>query len=148
VSCPFCGIAAARSELVIATNEHWVLLHVDRLFNPGSLFLVTRDHLLTPQITAEVWAEAAPLLAEGTRLLTEVGGAERVYLASFSEMIKHFHMTFLCVRPDDPAAYGGRRGPALLDAIARSETECDPAAAALWVGRYRAALRPLAVTKR
>lgn len=137
--CDFCGIAERRPELLVTATNSWALFHVDRLFPPGSLFLALRHHTLTPD--AALWVEAAPLLAEGARLLTELAAAERVYLCSFGEVVPHFHILFLSRGAGLPARHAGKRAAALIEAIAAQGVAPDLEESKAWVARYRAALR-------
>ncbi len=138
--CTFCQLTETLPGNVVVAAERWVLAHIHDLFPEGTLVLYPREHGLISEVTAEHWAEAAPLLALGPRLLTEVGGAERVYVVSFSESYYHFHFVMFPKRPELPAAHSGKVALGLLSELVAPRTH-DRAIVNDWVARYRAYAR-------
>lgn len=138
--CGFCSYAERRPELVIHTTSRWMLVHVDRFWPEGALYLVSRGHGLFSDLTVEDWREAAPLLSGCSRMLVEVGGAERTYLASFSERSLHFHMLMFPKRSEHSAAHDGKKATALLASLVATDEPLDSTRVAEWVQRYRSAV--------
>lgn len=135
--CPFCEIGVRLPGYVVTETAGWTLVHVDRLFPLGSLFLVSRRHATLPELSAEEWRHAAPLLVAASRMLTEVDGAERTYLASFSEREPHFHLLICGKQAEHSRERDGKIATALLAQFVAEGRAPEPEAARRAVARYR-----------
>lgn len=135
--CPFCELGARLPDYVVCETPSWTLAHVDRLFPTGSLFLVSRRHVMLPGLSAAEWQEAAPLLVAASRMLIDVDGAERTYLASFSEREQHFHLLICGKQAEHSRARDGKIATALLAQLVAEGKAPEPGAVRRAVARYR-----------
>ncbi len=138
--CRFCGYIERERSLIVAEETPWVLGHVDRRWPLGSLYLVYRHHALVSDISGEDWRAAAPLMALASRLVRDAGGAERVYMLSFTEGERpHFHLLFFCKTRELAERYDGAKALSLAGQV---DEPMDKEAALEIVQRYRWAAEP------
>jgi len=141
---PTCGICQKLTvkEGVLFENALWQLRVIDPpTAVPGWVLLVSRRHLAGPaEFDEREAASFGPTLAHLQRVLLEVTGALRVYLAAMGESSPHLHAHFVpryATMPKDAKAWGVFD---LQRAAAAGEIPVDEAEAARVAAKYRAAL--------
>ncbi len=111
-SCGICNKLRDRATLgrVLFENELWQLRASDAPTPvPGWVMLLTRRHVAGPAQFNEREAQSfGPTLAHLQRVLLEVSGALRIYMAAMGESSPHFHAHFVpryAVMPKDAKAW-------------------------------------------
>ena len=116
--CLFCGFKEQFPELVIYETGSWSIFHHTRKSWPtGTLTLVSRNHGMLSDISADNWRDAAPLMTAVSRMQIDLCQAERTYLLSFSEVQIHFHLVMIPKKKEHSVHYGGRFGLDLLNSF-------------------------------
>ncbi len=109
--CAVCKKLAAGSSSAVFENELWHVRAIDPpCVVPGWMLLMSRRHVPGPAAFDD--AEAAsfgPTLRHLSRVLLEVSGALRIYLAAMGESSPHFHAHLVpryATMPRDAKAWG------------------------------------------
>lgn len=142
--CTACDVLAGRLAApggTIYEDEYWMLDHsVSPVLLRGFLILKPKRHVeQIADLTPAEMAAFGPLLGHACRALQAVTGAEKVYVASFGEAVRHIHFYLIPRTPAMPAS-----GPRLIAQLFGERTwACADAEAAEVAARVRAALLPL-----
>jgi diadenosine tetraphosphate (Ap4A) HIT family hydrolase len=91
-----CGVCASLTDgaaAVVLENELWQVRHIGAPHGvPGWMMLLTRRHVGGPaHFDDREAASFGPTLRHLSRVLEEVTGALRVYMAAMGESFPHFH---------------------------------------------------------
>ncbi len=139
-----CGICTklTKPDGVLYENALWQVRAIEPPTPvPGWVLLVSRRHLAGPAELDEREAESfGPTLRHLHRVLLDVTGALRIYLAAMGESAPHFHAHCVpryAAMPKDAKAWGVFE---LQRAAVAGEIPVDEAAAARVAARYREAL--------
>jgi diadenosine tetraphosphate (Ap4A) HIT family hydrolase len=139
-----CGICTKLTNAggVLYENALWQVRAIDPPTPvPGWVLLISRRHLAGPAELDEREAESfGPTLRHLHRILLDVTGALRIYLAAMGESSPHFHAHFVpryAAMPKDAKAWGVFD---LQRAAVASEIPVDEAAATRVAVKYRDAL--------
>lgn len=117
-------------------DEHWSVGVYPTFEVPGWVVVQLRRHALgLDEMTADELTSLGPMLARVTRAIVAETKAERVYLLSFGEAVRHVHVLLM---PRGPAVPSEHRGAALY---ANSKLYGDTVAAAETSARLCAILR-------
>lgn len=135
-ACLPCELEAVDDERIVYRDDDWAVEVAPGSEVPGWYLLRLRRH-------AEGWDGPTPaeLAGFGPRTsalvaaVTAEHGAETVYVMSFGENYRHFHVLVTARGPEVPAE---QRGPGVL---ARRATHLDPEAAIAAVPGMRTAMR-------
>jgi diadenosine tetraphosphate (Ap4A) HIT family hydrolase len=140
-----CDVLAGRQRApggVIYENAYWML---DHALSPAPLrgFLILKptrhcEHL--GELTAEEAAALGPVLRAACAALQRVTGAEKVYVISFGEVVKHIHF-YLIPRLPGMTPHGLRL---ITQIFGEGTWACTDAEAAETAARVREALAPIA----
>ena len=139
--CLACDVLDGKIEVpgrVIYEDEWW---RVDHSTSPvllaGFVIIKPRRHVeQIGELTVEEAAAFGPLLTRTTRAVQEVLAAEKVYVCSFGEAVRHLHYYIVPRLPEMPAT-----GPELILQMFRERTWATTDEAAVAVAdRVRAAL--------
>jgi diadenosine tetraphosphate (Ap4A) HIT family hydrolase len=137
VGCLACDVVAGRLVSpggVIYEDESWMLDHaVSPVLLDGFLILKPKRHVEhVGQLSTAEAAALGPLLCAACAAVSEVAGAEQVYVASFGESVRHVHWYLLPRRAGQPAS-----GLGMLQGMFRGDWACSDEAAAQTAARVR-----------
>lgn len=109
-ACPMCEEVAGRRVAPggpIHDDEGWLVSHHPGAFtDPGELIVKARRHVESlAQLTAEETAALGPILRAAVAAVERVVRPERVYVASFSERVRHVHFYVLPRTANLPAGH-------------------------------------------
>jgi diadenosine tetraphosphate (Ap4A) HIT family hydrolase len=140
-ACAICS-KITKPEGLLFENELWQVRTIDPpTAVPGWVLFISRRHLPGPAAFDDREAQSfGPTLGHLQRVLLEVTGALRIYLAAMGESSPHLHAHFVpryATMPKDAKAWGVFD---LQRAAAAGEIAVDEAEAARVAGAYRDAL--------
>jgi diadenosine tetraphosphate (Ap4A) HIT family hydrolase len=109
-------------------DGRWRVAHAIRCALPGWVVVLPARHVLSlAELTPEEAAGLGPLLAAVSRVVVQVTGCEKVYVALFAEREEFQHVHFHVI-PRQADLAGDLRGPRIFEYQRRPESEWVTAA--------------------
>lgn len=108
--CPACAEMAGETSApggVVFENGNWfVSHHTGPYTDPGELIVKTRRHCESlAELTREEGQSLGPVLRSAVRSMERVVVAERIYVVSFNERLRHVHFLLLPRTRDMPPGH-------------------------------------------
>jgi diadenosine tetraphosphate (Ap4A) HIT family hydrolase len=108
--CPACAEMAGETSApggVVFENAHWFVSHHTGLYtDPGELIVKTRRHCESlAELTREEGETIGPVLRSAVQAMERVVVAERIYIVSFNERLRHVHFLLLPRTRDMPPGH-------------------------------------------
>ena len=108
--CPACaeiaGEISAPGGIVYQDSAWFVSHHTGAYTDPGELIVKTRRHCESlGEVTRGEWESLGPVLRSAVRAMDGVVTAERIYIVSFNERLRHIHFLLLPRTRDMPAGH-------------------------------------------
>jgi diadenosine tetraphosphate (Ap4A) HIT family hydrolase len=145
---PACGVcqslAGDSPAAALYEDELWHVRHAEPAGVPGWLLLITQRHVAGPAWFDDREAVAfGPALRHFARVLEQVTGALRIYVAAMGESHPHFHAHLVPRYATMPRAARAWSVFDLQRAVGAGEVEIDLAEVARVSDAYTRALREL-----
>lgn len=100
------GETSAPGGVVFENASWFVSHHTGPYTDPGELIVKTRRHCESPaELTPEEGESLGPVLRSAVRAMERVVAAERIYIVSFNERIRHVHFLLLPRTRDMPPGH-------------------------------------------
>lgn len=144
-ACLACSTITRRSAPggCIHETDHWYVDHSIGPLGVGTLIVKPKRHVVyLADLNPQEAVELGPLLRETAQVLTELAHPEQIYVTLWSHMHaipNHIHFVVQPVTADCMAQHGGKHGVRLQAEMFDRKRFPEPAAAAAFAQRARAA---------
>src|SRR3712207_1630021 len=108
--CPACaeiaGETSAPGGIVFENGQWFVSHHTGPFTDPGELIIKSRRHCESlAELTSQEGESLGPVLRSAVQALERVVAAERIYVVSFNERLRHVHFLVLPRTRDMPPGH-------------------------------------------